>query len=153
LQGDIYGDALIAVYKNANVPDNPTLKEVIKAAREKYEYSVKDVLRKEEKKKADYALADVEAGKSGTSDINENTVTQIRGTCYKCGQKGHRAKDCWEKEENANRRPGGWISRKKSNVSIEQKKLQISTQQQLNLLCKKLGTTRHLSKGGCQKYL
>ena len=47
LPGDIYGDALIAVHKNANVPGNPTLKEVIKAAREKYEYSVKDVLRKE----------------------------------------------------------------------------------------------------------
>ena len=41
MPGDIYGDALIAVYKNANVPDNPTLKEVIIAAREKYEYSVK----------------------------------------------------------------------------------------------------------------
>ena len=42
LPGDIYyGDALIAVHKNANVPGNPTLKEVIKAAREKYEYSVK----------------------------------------------------------------------------------------------------------------
>jgi hypothetical protein len=49
---------------------------------QKYENSVKDVLRKEEKKKADYALADVEAGKSGTSDIKEKTVTQIRGTCY-----------------------------------------------------------------------
>ena len=38
---------MIAVHKNANVPGNPTLKEVIKVMREKYEYSVKDVLRKE----------------------------------------------------------------------------------------------------------
>jgi electron transfer flavoprotein alpha/beta subunit len=93
LPGDIYyGDALIAVHKNANVPGNPTLKEVIKAAREKYEYSVKDVLRKEEKKKAEYAMADVEAGKSGTSDTKEKTATQIRGICYECGQKGQRKK-------------------------------------------------------------
>jgi hypothetical protein len=38
-------------------------------------------------------------------------------------QKGHRAIDCWEKKENANRRPPGWLSRKKSNVSIEQKEV------------------------------
>jgi hypothetical protein len=86
---------LIVVHKNANVPDNPTLKEIIKAAREKCEYSVKDVLRKEQKKKADY----VEAGKSGTNDTKEETVTQIRGTCYECGQKGHMAKDRREKEK------------------------------------------------------
>ena len=65
--GYIYGDALTSVHKNSSVPGNSTVKEVIKAAREKYEYSVKDVLRKEEKKKAKsgYALAGVEAQIAG----------------------------------------------------------------------------------------
>ena len=39
-------------------------------------------------------------------------VAKIQGTCYDCGQKGHRSKDCWEREENASRRPPGWVSRK-----------------------------------------
>jgi len=111
LDGIRYADAIIAVHKNAKVPGQPTLKEVIQAAREKYEYSMKDVIRDGEKKK-DVILAQLEAKNSATNDTKGKKVAKIQGTCYDCGQKGHRSKDCWEREENASRRPPGWVSRK-----------------------------------------
>ena len=30
---------------------------------------------------------------------------------------GHKAEKCWEKEENADNRPKGWVSSKKKNES------------------------------------
>ena len=36
---------------------------------------------------------------------------QFKKNCRVCGQQGHKAEDCWEKEENKNKRPSSWKSR------------------------------------------
>ena len=44
-----------------------------------------------------------------------NTGPPIRGVCHHCRLPGHKAAMCWEKEENASRRPHGWVSRLNGN--------------------------------------
>jgi hypothetical protein len=46
---------------------------------------------------------------------NGDSGSTINGTCQSCGKLGHKAIDCWEKEENADKRPSGWVSSKKKN--------------------------------------
>ena len=36
---------------------------------------------------------------------------QFKKNCRICGQQAHKAEDCWEKEENKNKRPANWKSR------------------------------------------
>jgi hypothetical protein len=51
-------------------------------------------------------------------------------------------KDCWEKEENANRWPQGWVSRKKSNVSSEQKEVANFNTATVEFIVKKVGNDK-----------
>ena len=48
---------------------------------------------------------------------------KIKGKYNLCGQKGHKATDCWEAEENANKRPKGYrvkgASSSSDNISGE----------------------------------
>ena len=46
-----------------------------------------------------------------------NTGGTISGTCHLCEKPGHKAENCWEKEENTDKRPKGWVSSKKKNES------------------------------------
>ena len=43
LPGSEYADAIIAAHRNAMTPGEPTLKEIIQVAREKFEFSNKDI--------------------------------------------------------------------------------------------------------------
>ncbi len=123
LPGPDYADAMIAAHRNAAKPGEPTLKEIIQAARDKYEFSVKDHPKHEKK---EVTLAGVvfkgkchKCGEQGhkVSDCPENGDggSTIKGACHSCGKQGHKEKDCWEKEENASKRPTGWVSCKKKN--------------------------------------
>lgn len=81
-----------------------------------------------------------------TEDENEITLTTFEGECYNCGEKGHRAnkcpkprttqgfrslpkctkcdrfghmeKDCWEKDENKEKRPEGWKPRNETTAAM-----------------------------------
>jgi hypothetical protein len=44
-----------------------------------------------------------------------NSGSNFKGKCNSCGKLGHKAEKCWEKEENADKRPEGWVSCKKKN--------------------------------------
>jgi Reverse transcriptase (RNA-dependent DNA polymerase)/Zinc knuckle len=51
---------------------------------------------------------------------------KFKGTCHNCGMTGHAATNCWEKEENKDKRPNNWKSKKSgsyepniANPSIE----------------------------------
>ena len=65
-------------------------------------------------------------------------VVVFKGTCHECGKEGHRVHECpnkkpcglcgshghhnqfcWEKEENASKRPSGWTSRLKKKSALE----------------------------------
>ena len=50
-----------------------------------------------------------------------NKSMRFRGKCNKCGKYGHREKDCWENEENKDKRPSGWKSRtaeERNNIAV-----------------------------------
>ena len=44
-----------------------------------------------------------------------NTGGKVNRTFHLWGKPGHKAEYCWEKEENADRRPTGWVSCKNKN--------------------------------------
>ncbi len=125
LPGPDYADAMIAAHRNAARPGEPTLKEIIQAARDKFEFSMKDHPKHDKK---EVTLAGItfkgkchKCGEQGhkVADCPEkgNTGGTISGTCHLCGKPGHKAENCWEKEENADKRPTGWVSCKKKNES------------------------------------
>ena len=58
---------------------------------------------------------------------NNNSNRWFKGKCRKCGKKGHKDKDCWEKEENANKRPAKWRGQERGNIHINTIELQLST--------------------------
>mmetsp|Transcript_6852 Transcript_6852/g.13712 ORF Transcript_6852/g.13712 Transcript_6852/m.13712 type:complete len:166 (-) Transcript_6852:717-1214(-) len=49
---------------------------------------------------------------------------KFQGKCNNCGAKGHKEADCWQKEENAHKRPKNWkqrnLQREVNASSIEQ---------------------------------
>ena len=42
---------------------------------------------------------------------NKNKKTKFKGKCNLCGMKGHKEADCYEKDENASKRPKNWTSK------------------------------------------
>jgi hypothetical protein len=40
---------------------------------------------------------------------------KFKGNCCDCGMMGHAATNCWEKEENKDKRPAKWKSKKSGN--------------------------------------
>ena len=42
---------------------------------------------------------------------NKNKKTKFKGKCNLCGMKGHKEADCFEKDENASKRPKNWTSK------------------------------------------
>ena len=40
----------------------------------------------------------------------QNGKRKFKGKCHKCGVRGHMSSDCWEREENASKRPANWVS-------------------------------------------
>jgi hypothetical protein len=43
---------------------------------------------------------------------------KFKGKCNFCGMKGHKESDCFEKEENASRRPNGWKSKMEQQGAV-----------------------------------
>ena len=61
--------------------------------------------------------------KNKNKDNNGNNG-KFKGKCNLCGMKGHKEADCFEKEENTNRRPRGWKSKiEKANVATHNEEL------------------------------
>ena len=45
---------------------------------------------------------------------------KFKGLCNLCATKGHKDKDCWDKEENAHKRPNNWKSKvDRNNVATD----------------------------------
>ena len=42
------------------------------------------------------------------TNVNAVGIAKFKGTCNKCGKIGHKSKDCWENEANADKRPANW---------------------------------------------
>ena len=120
LPGPDYADAMIAAHRNAAKPGEPTLKEIIQVARDKYEFSMKDHPKQEKNEVAGVGFKGKchKCGEQGhkASDCPENGEgsSTIKGACHSPGKQGHKEKDCWEKEEKASKRPTGWVSCKKN---------------------------------------
>ena len=124
LPGSEYADAIIAAHRNATIPGEPTLKEIIQAARDKFEFSNKDIPKRDNNKSSEVTLSSFEGncfhcGEQGhkASDCPEkgDSGSNFKGKCNSCGKMGHKAEKCWEKEENADKRPKGWVSCKEKN--------------------------------------
>jgi len=52
-----------------------------------------------------YARNCPEKANKGSDGRNKG---KFKGKCNHCGKVGHKEADCWEKEENANKRPANW---------------------------------------------
>jgi hypothetical protein len=122
LPGSENADAMIAAHCNATTPGEPTLKEILQAARDKFEFSNKDIPKSN--KTSEVTLSSFEGncfhcGEQGdkASDCPEkgDSESKFKGKCNSCSKLGHKAENCWEKEENADKRPKGWVSCKKKN--------------------------------------
>ena len=107
-----YADAVIGAHRDAHVKGEPTLDEVIQAARDYFEFVNKDVTPAHEgEEKRDVSLANMEGlfngdchhcGEKGHKSFEcpkkfgreGNRGHEIKGTCFNCGSVGHRATDC-----------------------------------------------------------
>ena len=49
--------------------------------------------------------------KQTNNNQNGSGGSRCQGHCNNCGKYGHKEAFCWEKEENAHKRPCGWVSR------------------------------------------
>jgi hypothetical protein len=47
---------------------------------------------------------------------------KFQGKCRTCKLKGHRSKDCWNKEKNKDKRPANWKKRRQEKAAITAKK-------------------------------
>jgi hypothetical protein len=56
----------------------------------------------------------------GTKEKN-SSGGKFQGKCGTCGLKGHRSKDCWNKEENKDKRAANWKkkSQEKAAITVE----------------------------------
>ncbi len=64
--------------------------------------------------------------KASNCPQNGDRGSTIKGTCHSCGKAGHKEKDCWEKEENASKRPTGWVSCKKNTEAEGSNKKEVA---------------------------
>jgi hypothetical protein len=58
--------------------------------------------------KKEHNWSDEESALVSTQGGTQTKTTfrsKFKGTCHNCGKMGHKSQDCWEKEENKNRRP------------------------------------------------
>ncbi len=60
------------------------------------------------------ARADDDADNGKETQLNSVDCPKFRGKCYNCGQRGHKADDCWELVKNAHKRPKGWKSKERN---------------------------------------
>lgn len=61
---------------------------------------------------------------------NGKSAGRFTGKCNECGTIGHKAADCWEKSENASKRPSNWRSKKNgesANVNVDSNELLLSS--------------------------
>ncbi len=47
----------------------------------------------------------------GSGNSSSNNTKKFQGKCNHCGTKGHKETDCWQKDENAHKRPKNWKQR------------------------------------------
>ena len=60
---------------------------------------------------------------------------KFKGLCHLCGAKGHKEKDCWEKEENASKRPTNWKSKlDRNNVATDSEELLLMASEKKELV-------------------
>jgi hypothetical protein len=52
------------------------------------------------------------------NDVQGTKKVKFFGNCNNCGLRGHTGKDCWEKEENKNKRPTGWKKKSERGLTV-----------------------------------
>jgi hypothetical protein len=61
-----------------------------------------------------------------TNDNTEDTErseARFQGSCTNCGKQGHKERNCWQKEENKNKRPQGYMMPNEMvNLSLDNNK-------------------------------
>ena len=81
---------------------------------------------------------------TSSDDVNKVSDKKNFMFCENCGRRGHLEKDCWDKKENASRRPPYYKPRK-SNVSTNVMPEQINTMIQTALKSYKKSKTHRVN--------
>ena len=66
---------------------------------------------------------------------------KFKGNCDLCGKQGHKKKDCWELEENKNKRPKGWKSCQNQDEVEKADNANLTQGQEKCPICGKMGHT------------
>ncbi|MGH7955290.1 MAG: hypothetical protein ACREOZ_04950, partial [Gloeomargaritales cyanobacterium] len=66
------------------------------------------------------AQCDNKSGGGGGGGNTNNKGRKFNGTCNNCGKRGHMVKDCWELEENKDKRPNNYRKKRETaNAAVD----------------------------------
>jgi hypothetical protein len=99
---DNYDTVLKPLEKRHDKNDDVELDEIIEDMKQHF-----DLMQEREKTEGvDRGMFCGQVGKG--TQVNAVGIAKFKGTCNKCGKQGHKSKDCWENEANADKRPANW---------------------------------------------